>query len=186
MIEVIRKVRNSLKPVTGFSPFFPHGILRILWKLMDLIPFNASIYGRRWIGRRMFTHLGKNSKFRDHNIFADGRNIKIGDNFISGRYNYYGGGPISIGNNVLMANFIIIETTVHDVEDLSKPIREQSAHQLTVEIDDDVWVCNRVTILPGVKIGRGSVLASGSVITKNVAPYSVVAGVPARIIKKRL
>lgn len=185
MIGLIRKVGNLLRPVTGFSPFFFHGILRILWRLMDFIPLNISLSGRRWIGRRIFLHLGKNAKFRDHNIFADGRNIEIGTNFISGRYNYFGGGPISIGNDVLFANFIIIETTGHDIDDISKPIREQNTHQLSVKIEDDVWICNRVIVLPGVNIGKGSVLAAGSVITKDVEPYCVVAGVPAKVIKKR-
>jgi len=84
-----------------------------------------------------------------------------------------------------MANFIIIETTNHNILDVLKPIREQGAYRLPVEIEDDVWIGNRVTILPGVKIGKGSVLAAGAVITKSVEPYCVMAGVPAVVIKKR-
>lgn len=186
MYEIIVKIRNLLKPIPGFSPLFFHGLLRILWKLMDFIPLNISVYGRQWAGRKMFKNLGENSGIRDHNIFADGRNIEIGNNFISGRYNYFGGGPIRIGNDVQMANFIIIETTNHNNSDISKPIRAQGYERLPVEIEDDVWVCNRVTILPGVTIGKGSILASGSVVTKDVPAYSVVAGVPAKVIRKRV
>lgn len=179
------KIKNILKPVSGFSPFFFHGILKVLWRMMDFIPFDLSIYGRSWIGKRIFKGLGKNSKFRDHNIFADGQNLEIGENFFSGRYNYFGGGPIKIGNDVLMANFIIIETTNHNFSDFTIPIREQGVNRLSVVIEDDVWVGNRVIILPGVTIGKGSVLASGSVVTRNVDSYSVVAGVPAKEIRKR-
>jgi maltose O-acetyltransferase len=185
MLDKIWKFRNLLSLESGFSPFFFHGVLRILWRMMDFIPFKASSYGRHWIGRRMFNNLGENSGFRDHNIFADGRNIEIGNNFISGRYNYFGGGFIKIGHDVLMANFIIIETTNHFFSDISKPIRTQGFRRLSVEIEDDVWIGNRVTILPGVKIGKGAVLASGSVVTKSVEPYCVVAGVPSKVIKRR-
>lgn len=153
--------------------------------MMDFIPINLSIYGRRWIGKRIFKNLGSNAVFRDHNIFADGRNVEIGDNFLSGRYNYFGGGPITIGNDVMMANFIIIETTNHVISDISTPIRLQDVTKSPVEIDNDVWIGNRVVILPGVKIGKGSVLASGSVVTEDIEPYSIVGGVPARLIRKR-
>lgn len=81
---------------------------------MDFIPFNLGVSVRRLIGKRMFKSLGINSVFQDHNLFADGRNIEIGNNFLSGRYNYFGGGPIKIGNDVMMAGFIIIETTNHN------------------------------------------------------------------------
>lgn len=182
---MLKNVSGLLSPVSGFSPFFFHGVFRILWRMMDFIPLNLCIYGRHLLGKRIFKSLGNNSKFRDHNIFADGRNVEIGNNFLSGRYNYFGGGSIKIGDDVMMANFIVIETTNHNFSDLSRPIREQGVVKLSVEIGNDVWIGDRVTILPGVKIGTGSVLASGSVITKDVEPYSVVAGVPAKIIKKR-
>lgn len=182
---MVRRIIKLLSPVSGLSPIFFHGILRILWRTMDFIPLNISVYGRHLIGKKLFKNLGENSKFRDHNIFADGKNLDIGDNFLSGRYNYFGGGPIKIGNDVMMANFIIIETTNHHFSDLSRPIREQGIDRLAVEIENDVWIGDRVTILPGVKIGTGSVLASGSVVTKDVESYSIVAGVPAKTIKKR-
>lgn len=64
-------------------------------------------------------------------------------------------------------------------------MRLQGVTKLPVEIGDDVWIGNRVIILPGVKIGKGCILASGSVITKDVEPYSVMGGVPAKLIRKR-
>jgi maltose O-acetyltransferase len=54
-----------------------------------------------------------------------------------------------------------------------------------VIIEDDVWIGARVIILPGVKIGKGSIVGAGAVVTKDVEPYSIVAGVPAKLIRKR-
>jgi acetyltransferase-like isoleucine patch superfamily enzyme len=64
-------------------------------------------------------------------------------------------------------------------------IRDQGVAYQTVIIEDDCWIAANSIILAGVTIGKGSVVAAGSVVTENVAPYSVVAGVPAKFIKSR-
>lgn len=87
---------------------------------------------------------------------------------------------VKIGENVRIAPYtIILDSDFHDVKDhfadgSSKPII----------IEDDVWLATRSTILKGVRIGKGAVVATGAVVTKDVPPYCVVAGVPARVIKK--
>lgn len=87
---------------------------------------------------------------------------------------------VKIGENVRIAPYtIILDSDFHDVKDhfadgTSKPII----------IEDDVWIATRSTILKGVHIGKGAVVATGAVVTKDVPPYCVVAGVPARVIKK--
>lgn len=87
---------------------------------------------------------------------------------------------VKIGENVRIAPYtIILDSDFHDVKDhfadgTSKP----------VIIEDDVWIATRSTILKGVHIGKGAVVATGAVVTKDVPPYCVVAGVPARVIKK--
>lgn len=86
---------------------------------------------------------------------------------------------VQIGDNVRIAPYtLILDSDFHDVRDhfaegTSKPIY----------IEDDVWIASRSTILKGVRIGKGSVIAAGAVVTKDVPPFSVAAGVPAKVIK---
>lgn len=96
-------------------------------------------------------------------------------------------GPVIIGKNVMMAREVYIYTSNHEYKSLDKPMCEQGVTEVKpVIIEDDVWIGSRVTILPGVKIEKGSIIAAGAVVTKNVDEYSIVGGNPARKIKSRL
>lgn len=88
--------------------------------------------------------------------------------------------PLTIGNNVSIAGEVRIYTMQHDIDD--PDFREVGG---AVVIDDYVVIGTRVTMLPGVHIGKGAVVASGAVVTRDVAPYAVVGGVPAQVIRNR-
>jgi maltose O-acetyltransferase len=88
--------------------------------------------------------------------------------------------PLQIGNNVSIAGEVRIYTMEHDIE---SPDFEEISGQVVIE--DYVVIGSRVTILPGVNIGKGAVIASGAVVTKDVQPFTVVGGVPAKYIKDR-
>lgn len=88
--------------------------------------------------------------------------------------------PLRIGNNVSIAGEVRIYTMQHDVDD--PDFREVEGD---VAIEDYAVIGTRVTILPGVRIGKGAVVASGAVVTQDVAPYTVVGGVPAQFIRNR-
>lgn len=95
-------------------------------------------------------------------------------------------GPTTIGKNVMMGPDVIIYTANHEFKLTNIPMIEQGFQKKRkVIIEDDVWIGARVIILPGVKIGRGSIIGAGAVVTKDVEEYSIVAGVPAKIVKKR-
>lgn len=94
-------------------------------------------------------------------------------------------GKVTIGNDVRIASHCMILGANHRFDDTSVPIRKQGLIRKDIVIEDDVWIAGRVNIIAGVHIGRGSVIAAGAVVTHDVPPYSVVAGVPARVIKKR-
>lgn len=94
-------------------------------------------------------------------------------------------GEIRIGNDVRIAPHVMIIGANHRFDDLSRPIAKQGVERKSVVIEDDVWIGGRVNILAGVTVGRGSVVAAGAVVTHDVPPYSVVAGVPAKVIKTR-
>lgn len=95
-------------------------------------------------------------------------------------------GPARIGADVMMGPEVIIFTTDHAFDDTARPMREQGmAAARPVTIEDDVWIGQRAMILPGVTVGRGSVVAAGAVVTKDVPPLSVVGGNPARVLRSR-
>jgi maltose O-acetyltransferase len=86
---------------------------------------------------------------------------------------------IQIGENVRIAPYtIILDSDFHDLKDHFADGASQA-----IIIEDDVWLATRCTILKGVRIGKGAVVATGAVVTKDVPPRSVVAGVPAKVIK---
>ncbi|MCL3779145.1 acyltransferase [Prolixibacteraceae bacterium JC049] len=95
------------------------------------------------------------------------------------------GAKIEIGNCVRMASNVFITTSNHRFDRIDIPIYKQGFSSADIRIEDDVWIGQNVIILPGVRIGKGAVIAAGTVVTKSVASYSVVAGVPAKIIKER-
>lgn len=97
------------------------------------------------------------------------------------------GSPIRIGNHVMIGPHVVIASGNHDYKQVEKPMR--FAGNLTkgpIVIEDNVWIGANVTITDGVRIGHDSVIGANSVVTKDVAPYDVVGGVPARVIGNRL
>ena len=93
-------------------------------------------------------------------------------------------GPVCIGNNVNLAQGITVTALNHNFEDTTRKIDGQGISTKPVVIGDDVWIGANAVILPGVTIGRHVVVAAGAVVTKDVPDYSLVAGVPAKVIKQ--
>ena len=109
------------------------------------------------------------------NIYLAARAIVNPDCHLDGR-----GGRLEIGEDADIGPYTHVWTLEHDPNDVN-----HGTKQGTVTIEHHVWIASRVTILPGVTIGYGAVVATGSVVTKNVAPMTIVAGIPAKPIGKR-
>ena len=109
--------------------------------------------------------------------------VIIGDHTRIGLHNTIIG-PVEIGNNVNLAQGITVTALNHNFSDTNKRIDEQGVSTNPVTIEDDVWVGANAVILPGVTIGEHCVVAAGAIVTKDVPPHSLVAGVPAKVIKK--
>lgn len=93
---------------------------------------------------------------------------------------------LTIGNYVQIAPYVWIMNAIHEYESLDKPMYEQKGYKTgRIIIKDDVWIGLRAIIMPGVTIGTGAVIGAGAVVTKDVPPYAVVGGVPAKVIKYR-
>ncbi|MTI24631.1 acyltransferase [Fulvivirga kasyanovii] len=143
------------------------------------IPFHVI---RIFCIRRTVKSLGSNSSFLLGVEFRNGKNITVGANtvinknvLLDGR-----GGRLSIGNNVDIAQETNIWTLEHDVHN---DYHKDTGGDVTIE--DYVWIASRVTVLPGVTIGRGAVVASNAVVVKDVEPMTIVGGIPARKIGVR-
>lgn len=121
------------------------------------------------------------------NIIIQGTGIlKIGKGSSIGSYCVIGvNSSICIGNNVMIAHYCSIRDTDHNYTDTTKPMSQQGVTSEPVYIGDDVWVGHGVTILKGVTIGKGAIIAAGAVVVKDVNPFEIVGGVPAKGIKMR-
>lgn len=162
-------------------------LLTLYYSLLQFLPSSrrlGRIPGRLrfWCCRNLFAYCGQNVNIERRAFFGSGNTISVGDN--SG----IGVGAklspqVSIGNSVLMGEDVLFLTQNHAYKSAQQLIGSQG--QLEVEgivIGDDVWIGTRAIILPGVTVGTGAVVGAGSVVTKEVAPYSVVAGNPARVV----
>ena len=109
--------------------------------------------------------------------------VIIGDHTRIGLHNTVIG-PVTIGSHVNLAQGITITALNHNFKDNIQRIDDQGVSTSPVIIGDDIWIGANAVVLPGVSIGNHSVVAAGAVVTKNVPPHSLVAGVPAKIIKE--
>lgn len=109
--------------------------------------------------------------------------VQIGDHTRVGLHNTIIG-PVKIGHHVNLAQGITVTALNHNFDDTTKRIDEQGVNTNPVTIEDDVWIGANAVILPGVTIGNHCVVAAGAVVTKDIPPHSLVAGVPAKIIKQ--
>ncbi|NDP22506.1 MAG: acyltransferase [Paludibacter sp.] len=124
--------------------------------------------------------LGKGSTIFMNCKFDCARGLTIGQNsIINANCRIDSRGSIEIGNNVSISEDVIILTADHD------ELFEISGRNKKVIIEDYVWIGTRATIMPGVTLGKGAVVATGAIVTKNVETLNVVAGIPARFIKTR-
>ncbi|MBS4067187.1 MAG: acyltransferase [Sulfurimonas sp.] len=151
-----------------------------------LIESNAIIS----IGPQKSEHIsiGADCRIRSGSqIHTWGGTVSIGDcSSINANCVLYGTGTINIGTHVRIAANCVIVSSSHSFEETTATIHDQGFTALGITIENNVWIGANVTILDGVTIGTGAIVGAGSVVRKNVAPFTIVAGVPAKIIKTRI
>jgi acetyltransferase-like isoleucine patch superfamily enzyme len=109
--------------------------------------------------------------------------VIIGSNSIVGMGNVIIG-PVTIGNAVIFAQNVVLSGLNHSYEDIHIPIRDQVVSTDPIIIEDECWVGANAVITAGVTVGKHSIIAAGSVVTKSIEPYSIAVGNPARVIKR--
>lgn len=107
------------------------------------------------------------------------------DTFIAPGVCIGGPGGITIGKNCLISAYSAIVANNHRFTDIRKPIKYQGVTSKGITIEDDCWLGHGVVVLDGVTIGKGSVIGAGAVVTKDIPPFSVAVGTPAKVIKNR-
>ncbi len=99
--------------------------------------------------------------------------------------NARGQGGIEIGDNVLVGPNVVLRSNNHVISGVDVPIADQGMTDGSIIVEDDVWIASNAVVLPDVRIGKGAVIAAGAVVTRDVAPYMIAGGVPARPIGRR-
>lgn len=139
---------------------------------------------RRLCGKLMLQHCGKKVNIEKNARFST--KVSLGDYSGIG-VNASIHGACVIGDYVMMGENCTIITRNHAHSRTDIPMMLQGfEEERPVYIEDDVWIGDRVTILPGVRIGKGSIIGAGAIVTRDVPPYSIAAGIPARVIKSRV
>ena len=143
--------------------------------------------------KRTFGFCGKNVHIPKGCDFSGGKNISVGNNVFFGLNNTIlsAKAKLIIKDNVMFGPNVTVITGDHRIDILDRPMcsitddEKLPENDQDVVIEEDVWVGAGATILKGVTIGNGSVVAAGALVKKDVPPYAVVGGVPAKIIKMR-
>lgn len=131
--------------------------------------------------------IGPYSVLRASVLSNLGAGIRIGKGASVDAYSYIGaGGPISIGENVIMGQHISFHAENHNYERTDIPIKYQGTRRKGIVIEDDCWVGANTTFLDGAHVGQGCVIAAGSIVRGEIPSCSVVVGAPARVLRKRI
>ena len=190
------KTRFELTPAPGFI---------VAWYLS--LRWRCRVSPRAVIRFPFRLTIGRGSRIHRCSLVASGRGISVGEsvdlldgcvlNALDGEISIkdhsnlgpnitiYGFGSVAIGSYVAIASYSTVVASNHNFADRDTYICMQGATGKGISIEDDVWIGANCVILDGVTVGRGSVVGAGSVVNNSVAPYSVVAGVPARLIRER-
>ncbi len=138
---------------------------------LDVLPFNNF-------------SLGINSTIEDFCTINNGvGDVHIGNNSLIGMGNTIIG-PVTIGKDVIFAQNIVASALNHEYRDVTKPIHAQPILTAAIVVEDECWIAANAVITAGVTIGKHSVIAAGAVVTKDIPPYSVAVGNPAKVIKR--
>ncbi len=144
----------------------------------------ASLRWQYW--KVQMAALGEGTYISHWVKITSAHNIRIGKNVhITNRNILNGAGGITLADNFTMGYEGIVMTSMRNYDDRDVPVRQQGSVLKPVSIGVDVWFGARVIVMPGVTIGDGAVVATGAVVTKDVPPFAIVGGVPAKIIGER-
>lgn len=195
---MVQKVKSFLKQNKTIKQvvhrlIYPKNDPRPRWWIRNFVnPFTSHVGNGTIIRNRarldivpyISFHIGDNSMIEDFTTVNNNiGHVLIGDFTLIGLSNTIIG-PVIIGNHAMFAQNVVLSGMNHSYQDISIASRYQPCTTSTIIIEDEVWLGANVVVTAGVTIGKHSVVAAGSVVTKDVPAYSVVAGNPAKVIKQ--
>ena len=174
-------IRTLDKPYIYWEKIFKNGWQRYMLFQVGLVP---SHHIRRFVYRALGAEIGKNVVFHFRTEVRGLYRLKIGDGTIIGDNALLSAQRgLTIGKNVNLSSNVSIYSGAHDHRD--PYFRSTAATTRPITIGDRVWIGSNAIILTGVNIGDGAVVCAGCVVTKDVEPYAVVAGIPAKKVNER-
>lgn len=156
----------------------------------------VEIWGKIKIGRNVIIHrrvrIYKNNTLGDNVYLGDGVELRcnrgnkvfIGNN-VTVNKNSLIMGNVTIGNDCLIAPNCIIVGSNHNFSDLMLPINKQGISSKGIVIENNVWIGAQVVVVDGVRIGEGAIIGAGSIVTKDIPPFSIAVGNPCKVVKNR-
>ena len=169
------------------------GVLLRYWAYKPLFKkVDGFFYINRGVIIRNFKNisLGRNVNIMENSyLYAnDHGELIIGDNFTSNNNVFFvsSSSKIIIGDNCMVGPNCVLRSSNHNFDRVDIPIKQQKDKCSYIIIEDDVWLASNCVITAEVTIKKGSVIGAGSVVLKDVEPYSLMGGVPAKLIKKRI
>jgi len=134
----------------------------------------------------LFVSIGQGTTFYSNVSVRGNGHLRIGDYCSINSGVIFGlTCDLTLGNHVLVADNVSFRTADHEFSDPHVPVVEQGERRGPIVVEDDVWIGANATVLHGVRIGRGAIVGANAVVTRDVAPFGVVGGVPARVIGSR-
>ncbi len=163
----------------GFARYLPKSTTPVIGKL--------SMRFRSFLCARLFSSSGSKLVVENNAYFGNGKDFRVGTEVALGAGFKSLNRIVTIGNYLMMGEDVLFLGGSHHFESLEIPMGHQGGGGKTeLKINDDVWIGARVIILPGCKrIGTGSIIGAGSVVTKDVPDFAIVGGNPAKVIKYR-
>ena len=185
---IINKLKNIVKKILGIKYYSlgKNSLIRYPNKILNTSKDNSKIT----IGENSFIYC-------EIQILGHGGHVQIGDNcFIGENSCIWSGKSIKIGNRVLIGhNCNIFDTDAHPFDKDKRHAQfkkifssghpsDINLNDIEVEIEDDVWIGVNSTVLKGTRIGKGAIIGAGSIVTKNIEPYTVNVGNPSKILRR--
>lgn len=183
---LFKKFFPLLRSISFIINIFPRKLRIKLFYCIRFFPGILGIALRYCLIKTIAVNCGDNVSIHSGVYILNPTGLSLGSNISIHPMCYIecGTGKISIGNDVSIAHGSTIIATTHKYEDRNIVIKNQGIKAGDIQISDDVWIGAKSTVLCGVRIGTHSIIGANAVVTKHVPPYSVAAGVPAKIIKK--
>ncbi|MEI6437735.1 MAG: acyltransferase [Candidatus Omnitrophota bacterium] len=170
----------------GFKSVLCHLVEVYIGFLFRYLPGVEGLFLRALLSRMLFVSCGKSLLIYPDVYMVFCHKISAGDRVsINAGTHIDAQGGLKLGSCVMIGPNCVLVSAGHGHQRTDIPMVEQPFELREIVIEDDVWIGANVVVLPGVRIGRGSIIAAGAVVVKDVAPYGVYGGIPAKLLKDR-